>query len=71
MLMLFTVIKYLKTLLNYMQKNNQQQTRPNNSCMMERDCNDLQKKATARKAGFANYRAELLKQHLSQSSLEL
>lgn len=37
-----------------MQENKQKQTRANNSCMMDRDCNDLQKKTTERKAGFVN-----------------
>lgn len=51
-----------------MQENKQKQTRANNSCVVDQDCNDLQKKTTERQVLWT--RAELLKQHLSESSLE-
>lgn len=37
-----------------MQENKQKQTRENNSCMMDQDRNDSQKKTTERQAGFVN-----------------
>lgn len=39
-LLLSSVIKYLKTLLNYTQKNKRKQTRANNSCMIDWDYNN-------------------------------
>lgn len=44
MQLLSSVIKHLKTLLNYIQKNKRKPTRANNSCMIDWDCNDVQKK---------------------------